>query len=216
MKELGRPNTSKSYMWVFKGGPPGQPVIIFQYEPSRSSAAAQDTLEGYCCAVQTDGYAGYNFLDGTDDVLHLGCWAHARRMFVKAGKICKEEKILRSRLNGGRLEPADFLRIRNEAVSQILKKIKAYLDKKALYLLPSGLLVQAVSYTLGQWDILENYLKVVEAKPDNNPVETAKANGLEPYFYLRFLFLRFPSCPQEDQMKLLPWYLTPEELAIPG
>lgn len=266
MKELNRPNTSKSYMWVFKGGPPGQPVIIFQYEPSRASTVAQDILERYHGAVQTNGYAGYNFLDSKEEVLHLGCWAHARRMFVKAekasaksgaakqtlafiGKIYKEEKVLRTRLNEGLLEPADFLRIRKEAVSPILKKLKAYLDKKALYLLPSGLLGQAVSYTLGQWDILENYLKVVEATPDNNPVEnairpfvigrknwltagsprgasasaflytlveTAKANGLEPYFYLRYLFLRFPSCPSEDQKTLLPWNLTPEKLAIPG
>lgn len=266
MKELGRANTSKSYMWVFKGGPPGQPVVLFQYEPSRSSTIAQNILGGYRGAVQTDGYAGYNFLDSQANVLHLGCWAHARRMFVKAekvsknnaaakqvlsfiGKIYKEEKVLRTRLENEILESSEFLKERNEAVSPILKKIKAYLDKKALYLLPSGLLGQAVAYTLGQWDILENYLNIVEATPDNNPVEnairpfvigrknwltagsprgasasaflytlveTAKANGLEPYFYLRYLFRHFPSCPTEEQEKLLPWNLTPEELVISG
>jgi transposase len=266
MKELGRANTSKSYMWVFKGGPPGQPVVLFQYEPSRSSKIAQNILGGYQGAVQTDGYAGYNFLDSQENVLHLGCWAHARRMFVKAekvsknnaaakqvlsfiGKIYKEEKVLRTRLDNGTLESSDFLAKREDAVSPILAKLKEYLEKKMLYLLPSGLLGQAVSYTLGQWNILENYLKVVEATPDNNPVEnsirpfvigrknwltagsprgagasaflytlveTAKANGLEPYFYLRFLFLRFPSCSVDEHKTLLPWNLTPEMLAAAG
>ena len=86
MKESGRSNTSKSYMWVFKGGPPGRPVVIFQYEPSRASMIAQESLKGYHGAVQTDGYAGYGFLDAEKEIRHLGCWAHARRMFVKAEK----------------------------------------------------------------------------------------------------------------------------------
>lgn len=36
MNEEGRPNTSNSYMWVYRGGPPGKTVIIFQYSPTRA------------------------------------------------------------------------------------------------------------------------------------------------------------------------------------
>ncbi len=37
-------------------------------------------------------------------------------------------------------------------------------------------------------------------------IETAKANGLEPYHYLRTLFTRLPSCGSiEDFERLLPW-----------
>ncbi|MDF1567987.1 MAG: transposase domain-containing protein [Spirochaetaceae bacterium] len=43
-------------------------------------------------------------------------------------------------------------------------------------------------------------------------VETAKANGLEPYFYLRYLFLRFPLCPSKEHAALLPWNLSAKEL----
>jgi transposase len=134
---------------------------------------------------------------------------------------------------------------RKEAVLPILEKFKAYLEKKALYLLPSGLLGEAVSYTLSQWAVLVNYLNVAEATPDNNPVEnairpfvvgrknwmtagsprgasasaflytlveTAKANGLEPYFYLRYLFRRFPSCSINEHPLLLPWNLSAKDL----
>jgi transposase len=44
-------------------------------------------------------------------------------------------------------------------------------------------------------------------------IETAKANGLEPYAYLRFLFERLPSANTEEQRKaLLPNNLDPSLL----
>ncbi len=44
-------------------------------------------------------------------------------------------------------------------------------------------------------------------------IETAKANGLEPYAYLRTLFTRLPSCETvEDFERLLPWNVEIEAL----
>lgn len=36
LKEPGRSPTTKSYMWVQRGGPPGRTVVLFDYESSRS------------------------------------------------------------------------------------------------------------------------------------------------------------------------------------
>ena len=36
MEEPNRKNTSKSYIWVFRGGLVDKPVVMFHYEPSRS------------------------------------------------------------------------------------------------------------------------------------------------------------------------------------
>lgn len=45
-------------------------------------------------------------------------------------------------------------------------------------------------------------------------IETAKACGLEPYHYLRYLFERLPFArSEEDQLALLPQMLTPEQLS---
>ena len=38
LKEDGRPSTAKSYLWVRRGGPPGQRVIPFDYAASRAGA----------------------------------------------------------------------------------------------------------------------------------------------------------------------------------
>ena len=48
-------------------------------------------------------------------------------------------------------------------------------------------------------------------------VETAKANGLKPYFYLRYLFEKLPLAKtEEDYLKLLPQNLTPDQIALPA
>ena len=44
-------------------------------------------------------------------------------------------------------------------------------------------------------------------------IETAKANGLDPYWYFRMLFIRYPKCTSLEEMeKLLPMNVTPEDL----
>ena len=45
-------------------------------------------------------------------------------------------------------------------------------------------------------------------------VETAKANGIEPYWYLRYLFEQVPLCLQDERSvdQLLPWNLSPEQI----
>ena len=82
LKEPGRDPSSKSYMWVFRGGKPSKSGIYFHYSPSRGGKIAEDFLgefEGY---IQTDGYQGYNFLENNKNIIHSGCWAHVRRKFT--------------------------------------------------------------------------------------------------------------------------------------
>jgi transposase-like protein len=45
MKEPGREPTSQSWMWVQTGGPPNQPVILFDYSTSRAQEVASRLLE---------------------------------------------------------------------------------------------------------------------------------------------------------------------------
>ena len=48
-------------------------------------------------------------------------------------------------------------------------------------------------------------------------IETAKANNLEPYAYLRHLFERLPATRTESAREaLLPQYLTPSQLVVPA
>jgi transposase len=54
MKEPGRLNTTKSYMWIFRGGTPEKPVLIYLYHRTRAGDVARGFLVGYKGYVQVD------------------------------------------------------------------------------------------------------------------------------------------------------------------
>lgn len=82
LKEPNKSPTSESRMWVYCSGKTGgHPNILFEYQPSRSGQHARTFLQGFHGYLQTDGYAGYNAVEG---VTRCGCWAHLRRKFKEA------------------------------------------------------------------------------------------------------------------------------------
>ena len=192
LDEPGRANTSKSYMWVYRGGPPGAPVIWFQYAPSRSAEVPIEFLfpEGgpppeYRFYLQTDAYAAYPALAEKDGILgHMGCWAHVRRKAVEAtkgrtqtgaahafvaliGKLYEVERRIRG------TSPEHRHAVRLEKSQPILDEIKTWLDDKAQKVLPKGLLGEAIQYTRKQWPILVTFLQDGHLEIDNNLAENA-------------------------------------------
>jgi transposase len=262
MKEPGRSNTSKSYMWVFRGGPPDKPVLIYQYHPTRSGQVPNLFLKDYAGYIQTDAYTGYDALGRRPGIYHVGCWAHARRKFmevVKAGsgkgkkghaetalehirKLYAVEKIARK----DQLTPDQIVELRQEKSKPVLEELEKWLNALSGQTPPKGLLGKAVNYTLKNWPLLVRYLEKGYITPDNNAaenairpfvvgrknwlfsghpngasassglyslIETAKACGLKPYDYLRYLFDNIPFAKNEtDYEKILPQNLTPAQI----
>jgi hypothetical protein len=73
-------------MWLIRGGPPRQAVVLFEYDASRSAEVPSRLLAGFSGTLQTDGYAGYNKVCRENAITHVGCWDHARRKFVESAK----------------------------------------------------------------------------------------------------------------------------------
>ena len=86
LKEPGKAPQTKSYLWVQRGGPPDQPLILYDYDPSHSQAVPKRLLEGYEGYLQTDGYASYDAVASDPGITQVGCFAHARRKFDQAIK----------------------------------------------------------------------------------------------------------------------------------
>ena len=266
---LKEPNRSKCYMWVFKGGTPDKPIILFQYHPTRSGDVASQFLNGYQGIVQTDGYVGYKFLDTIIGIIHIACWVHARRKFTdvvkalgrKKGKppsgnagtalkyISKLYKIEKQAREKG-LSAEEIYKERQEKAVPILNEFKKWLDAKVEQAPPKSLLGKAIAYTLNQWHRLIRYTEDGRVGPDNNVVEnairpfvvgrknwlfsctpegasasaciyslieTAKANGLEPYWYLKYLFENLPEAMTADEfMVLMPQNIDKNLLAGPA
>lgn len=84
LKEPGRANTTKSYMWVFRGGVPGKEVVFYRYSPTRSGEVPREILDGYRGYLQTDAFTAYDqFEEKSLGIVLVGCFAHVRRNFVK-------------------------------------------------------------------------------------------------------------------------------------
>ena len=82
LNEPGKPATSKSYMWVYSSiRESSKPIRIFEYKPDRKAENPQKFLENFSGTLISDGYGGYNNIEG---VVNAYCWAHARRKFYEA------------------------------------------------------------------------------------------------------------------------------------
>ena len=106
--------------------------------------------------VQTDGYAGYDFLAVKKDIFHAGCWAHARRKFAEAVKGAGKEKkpgsvdvalgyirrIYEIETEGKRLgySAVQFVELRQRKAKPILDDFFKWLSKKSLQVVPKSLL----------------------------------------------------------------------------
>ncbi len=63
-----------------------KPVILFNYDPSCSGSDPARLLEDFQGILQTDGYEGYSNVAKRNDIIAVGCLAHARRKFDEALK----------------------------------------------------------------------------------------------------------------------------------
>src|SRR5215469_7582320 len=158
-------------MWLARGGPPGKPVVLYEYRETRAAYHAKRFLEGYSGYLQTDGYEGYDWAAREiPGIIHVGCFAHARRKFFEASKSTNKpqsaeegikhirklydlENRLRNenKLPDGKLDEIKFLDERKKEAEPLLSAFRSWLEKRAVEVLPSALLGKAVSYTLKQW-----------------------------------------------------------------
>jgi transposase len=193
MKEPNRSNRTKSYMWIFRGGDVGRPVLVYQYHPTRSGDVVSEYLDGYKGYVQSDGFSGYDFLDHNRDIIHVFCWAHVRRKFIDVVKASGKRKSVKGRTGNaekaieyiwrlytieGRckeqgLDYQGIYEARQKYAKPILDEFKGWLDDISPKTPPKGLLGKAIFYALGQWDRLVRYIEDGRIRPDNNLAENA-------------------------------------------
>jgi len=187
LKEPGRPNTSTSYLWLFRGGDPERPTVVYRYDPSRSGCVPKEYLGDFRGYIQTDGYAGYQALGESDDIVHVGCMAHIRRKFMDVQKATAKKVthgtakeildliglLYKVEHNIKELEPEKKVWERLKLAVPILDAIKAILDERIDHIPPKSLLGQAMTYARNQWSRAVSYVECGLITPDNNAAENA-------------------------------------------
>jgi transposase len=266
LKETGKTAQSKQWMWVIRGGPPGQPSVLFDYDPSRAGSVAERLLEGFTGVLQTDGYSGYAKVCRAEGITRIGCMDHARRKFVEAikaadtatvknrkGKPGKADvalgKIRKLYAIEAKLKAADDaqrLAARQTLAVPVLNDLKEWLDKNLTKVPKGSKTYAAIYYMLNQWEYLVGYcddgkLHISNALAENairpfavgrkswlfadtskgarasatcfSLIETAKANNLEPYAYIKYVLDRIGEADTLESIEaLLPWNVSTDLL----
>jgi transposase len=261
MNEEGRKNTTKSYMWVTRGGSIDKPILLYNYHPGRGADFLMEYLKDYEGYLQCDGYPAYDGQGKRKDknIILAGCWAHVRRKYfdvIKATKksavanrVLKKIKLLYKIEKTARvkhLEPDEIKKLRLKKSKKIVNDIKDLIDEHKANAPPTSTLGKAIAYTLNEWPKLTVFLENGYIPIDNNLVEnairpfvvgrknwlfsgsprgadasaglysiieTAKANDVEPFWYLLHLFENLPKAETTaDYEALLPFNVDKSKL----
>jgi hypothetical protein len=260
LNEAGKAAQSKSYLWLQRGGPPDQPVVLYDYDPGRGAGVPKRLLTGFTGYLQTDGYDGYNAVVAVNALTHVGCMAHARRKFSEAvkaqGKNKKRgkahrglaliQKLYRVEKQARRLSLEERYARRQQQARPVLDDLRSWLDDTLPLVPPTSAIGKALNYLHREWEKLIRYLDDGRLEIDNNGaenairpfvvgrknwlfsasvkgvkasanlyslIETAKANGLEPYAYLRYLFTELPQAETVEAIEaLLPGNIDKDQI----
>jgi len=186
LNEPGKTAQSKSYMWVQRAGPPNKPIVLFNYDPSRSAETAERLLSGFEGVLMSDGYAAYKKVAQDNEITHLCCWAHARRKFMEAkkaqpkGKTGKADKAINliAKLYAVEKRCKTSSTDERKAAREVdsvaeLRSLKTWLDKTQRQVPPTNVLGKAIAYTLKYWPELTKYTGNGAWPIDNNVAENA-------------------------------------------
>ena len=201
LREPGKSAQSKSYMWVYRtSGDATNPIALLEYQPDRKASRPQEFLKGFQGYLHTDGYEAYHKLP--EEIVVVGCLAHARRKFDEALKIMQPgqregsgplvgkrycDQLFAIEKNLAELSPEDRHQLRQEQAKPVLDAFLSWLHSQNLTKSPFG---KAVHYTLGQWKYLVRYLLDGRLEISNNRAE----RSVKPFVIDRknFLFANTP------------------------
>jgi len=184
LQEPDRPAQSTSYMWLYRTGSTGPPIILYDYQRSRAAKHPRRFLSGFKGYLHVDGYVGYNALP---DIVLVGCWAHARRKFNEALKAlpkaqsqtqvtAKEGLAFCNRLFAierdlRELTPEDRHLKRQQLSRPVVDDFAVWLKYQRPRVLPKSAFGQAINYCLNQFEKLTTFLADGRLELDNNRSE---------------------------------------------
>ena len=189
LKEPNRPASSNSYMWLFRTGRDGPPIVLFNYQTTRASKHPATFLFGFKGYLNTDGYAGYNNIP---NVINVACFGHARRKFVDTikampkntsgnlsaaeegvafcNKLFEIERTLKDKTAEERYEE------RMKISKPVLDKFHEWLRYQKPRTTPKSSLGIAINYCLNLWEKLTAFLLDGRLEIDNNRSERSIKN----------------------------------------
>ena len=172
----------QAYLWQY-GTPGGETVFDFQL--GRGRDGPQKFLGKWEGILQTDGYQAYDNIGGPK-LVHVGCWAHARRKFVDAVKLNPQDAaainmvtrmdalfLVDRHARQQQLSVEERLAVRREHAESFVEEIHEQCVALSKSALPKSALGQAAAYTLNMWAKLRRCFDYAEVELSNNLAENS-------------------------------------------
>jgi hypothetical protein len=171
-----------AYFWGFAGDHEHR-YVAFDFHTSRGREGPRATLAGYRGYLQSDCYSVYESLvrEGAARLVHVVCWAHARRKFDEA--LCTtSHPLLHEALaaigqlydvedRAAALTHDERRELRQAESRPVIERFHARLSTSRGELRPSTKLAEAVEYALARWASLLRYLEDGRLAIDTNHLE---------------------------------------------
>jgi transposase len=183
--ERGRDTARDGHLWVYIGDR-CHPYTVFDFTAHYRRDGPEQFLKGYTGYLQADALAQYEGLFATGEVVHVACWAHARRRFVEAQasspaeadealkyirKLYSVERELGERFAAD--NDAGRQQYRSAQTALVRAEFHAWLITQRVKALPKSPLGEAIGYALSNWAALMRYTEQGYLSIDNNRSERA-------------------------------------------
>jgi transposase len=178
----GSGTNHQGYLWQY--GTPGG-MTVFDFRMSRKREGPLNFLGNFEGLLQTDAYSAYDRVGGAK-MVHAGCWSHARRYFVDAVKLNKQDAAsiravqlmdmlfaIDAQARDGNMDHAARHALRHEKAPPLLAEIHTHILEMSKTVLPKSAAGQACSYTLAIWKRLIRFLDYPELELSNNLAENS-------------------------------------------
>jgi transposase len=177
-----RGKNHEAYLWQY-GKPGGE--TVFEFCLGRGREGPKRFLGTWEGILQTDGYQAYDGVGGPK-MVHVGCWAHARRKFVDAVKVNPRDGeavkmvvrmdalfLVDRDARKKDMSAAERLAQRRELAQPWVREIREECQKLLREALPKSAVGKAAAYTLNMWPKLVRCLEYEEVELSNNLAENS-------------------------------------------
>jgi transposase len=178
-----RGRNHQAYLWQY--GTPGGGVV-FDFRMSRGREGPKQFLGAFAGILQTDDYIAYERGPGGPGMVHACCWSHARRNFVDAIKLNKQDAAsahtvelmdklfsIDAQAREEMMDHAARHLLRQQKAPLVLNEIRAHILGMRQTVLPGSEAGQASKYTLTLWEKLTRFLDYPELELSNNLAENS-------------------------------------------
>jgi transposase len=178
-----RGKNHQAFLWQY--GTPGGGVV-FDFRMNRGREGPKQFLGDFEGILQTDDYIAYERGLGGPKMVHACCWSHARRHFVDAVKLNKQDAgsiravglidklfLIDAEAREEKMDHAARHLLRQEKAPLTLNQIREHVLATRQTVLPGSKAGQASKYTLTLWEKLTRFLDHPQLELSNNLAENS-------------------------------------------